>query len=142
MPAPPVVATGRRLAAAAGGGGYGGVDVDGDVRDQPPVAHTPPELYLAFENKLVLKMPAAPVDEILIVKYAKGNGVVDFGPAFGLSFRANWQPANGYVVDARYYDESALESEKMYVIEDLAPGTATRYLVNATDSQGRTTDGT
>ena len=46
----------------------GGVDLAGGVRDQPPVAHAPPELFLAFENKLVLKMPAAPVDEILIVK--------------------------------------------------------------------------
>ena len=121
---------------AVGGGGYGGVDVAGGVRDQPPVAHIPPELFLAFENKLVLKMPAAPVDEILIVKCAEGNGMAGL---FGL--RANWQPANGHIVDARYYDESAHDYEKMYVIEGLAPGTAARYLVNASDTQGRTTDG-
>lgn len=132
-PAPPAVAMRLNI----GGGGYGGVDVAVGVRDQPPVAHTPPELFLAFENKLVLKMPAAPADEILIVKYAEGNAI---GAALG--FRVNWQPANGRIVDARHYDEAALADEKMYEIEELTPGTAARYLVNATDTQGRTTDGT
>ena len=64
--------------------------------------------------------------------------VAGLGP---LGLRSLWQPANGYIVDACFYDESAHEYEKMYVVEDLAPGTAARYLVNATDTQGRTTDG-